>query len=102
MRAAIALRAACAALRGPSMPRLAALRAACAALRGPSKPGLAVIAICAVAVAATPAFADDARAGFRLADNAQPHVGIPFQLDLVVEGFDETPAPEMPKLSIPD
>lgn len=45
------------------------------------------------------AAADDARAQFRL-DGGSPHVDVPFRLDLVVEGFDEGPAPELPKLDI--
>ena len=44
--------------------------------------------------------ADEPRAQFRL-DGGQPHVGMPFTLQLVIEGFDEAPAPEVPKLDIP-
>ncbi|MGE0398500.1 MAG: hypothetical protein AB7T06_17470 [Kofleriaceae bacterium] len=41
------------------------------------------------------------RAQFRL-DGGQPHVGMPFTLQLLVEGFDESPAPDIPKLEIPN
>ncbi len=51
---------------------------------------------------ATNAFAQDApRAQFRL-DGGQPHVGMPFTLQLLVEGFDESPPPEIPQLQIPN
>lgn len=62
---------------------------------------LGVGVVAALVFVATPAHADDVRAQFRL-DGGRPHVGVPFQLELVVEGFDEAPAPDMPKLSIPD
>src|SRR4051812_42567795 len=58
------------------------------------------IAIVLLLVAAGTAAADDARAQFRI--ESRPHVGVPFQLELDVEGFDEAPAPELPKLAIPD
>ena len=32
----------------------------------------------------------------------QLHVDVPFQLQLTVEGFDESPAPELPKVEIPN
>ena len=51
---------------------------------------------------ASSAAADEAHAQFRLGGNGQPHVGVPFQLELIVDGFDESPAPDMPKLDIPD
>ncbi len=47
------------------------------------------------------AAADEPRAQFRLG-SGQPHVGVPFQLELIIEGFDETPAPDVPKLDIAD
>jgi hypothetical protein len=58
------------------------------------------IAILIALVAARTAWADEPRAEFRLADRGSPHVGIPFYLDLVIEGFDETPQPDPPKLEI--
>src|SRR6185295_14411846 len=39
-------------------------------------------------------------AQFSLGRGQQPHAGVPFFLDLVVEGFDEAPAPAQPKLDI--
>ena len=60
-----------------------------------------VLALVVVMLAARTAVADDARAQFRL-DGGRPHVGVPFRLDLVVEGFDEGPTPELPKLDIPN
>ena len=41
-----------------------------------------------------------ASAQFSLGRGGQPHAGVPFTLDLVVEGFDESPAPAQPKLDI--
>lgn len=40
-------------------------------------------------------------AELRLGDRGTPHVGIPFELQLVIEGFDESPAPSVPKLELP-
>jgi hypothetical protein len=60
-----------------------------------------LIALAIVALAATVAFADEPRAQFRL-DGGQPHVGMPFTLQLIIEGFDDSPAPEIPALSIPN
>lgn len=40
------------------------------------------------------------RAVFRM--TGQAHVDMPFELDLVVEGFGEAPLPDQPKLDIPD
>ena len=50
---------------------------------------------------ASTAVADDSRAQFRL-DGGKPYVDVPFQLDLQIDGFDEQPAPDLPKLAIPD
>lgn len=58
-------------------------------------------ALVVLAGLAAPAMADEAVAQFRLG-RGRPHVGVPFQLELVVEGFDEAPPPEQPKLTIPD
>jgi hypothetical protein len=33
--------------------------------------------------------------------DGQPHVGVPFTLALLTEGFDETPQPDVPKMEIP-
>ena len=41
----------------------------------------------------------DVHAEFRL--DGRPHAGVPFVLSLLVEGFDEQPAPDVPKLDIP-
>ena len=54
----------------------------------------------ALLVAARTAQADDTHAEFRLGDRETPHVGVPFHLDLVIEGLDEAPAPDVPKLEI--
>lgn len=43
--------------------------------------------------------ADEPRAELRL--EGKPHAGVPFNIAMVVAGFDETPAPEQPKLDIP-
>ncbi|CAN5738263.1 hypothetical protein BH11MYX2_BH11MYX2_22170 [soil metagenome] len=58
------------------------------------------IALAILSLAATVAFADEPHAQFRL-DGGQPHVGMPFTLQLIVEGFDESPPPEMPTLIMP-
>jgi len=55
-----------------------------------------------VAAAAPAARADDLHAQFQLGDRERPHVGVPFHLNLVIEGFDETPQPDVPKLEIPN
>ncbi len=56
------------------------------------------IVITAILLTASTAFADGPAAQFQL--GARPHVDIGFRLDLNVEGFDEAPAPEQPKLEI--
>jgi len=50
--------------------------------------------------AARTARADDTHAQFQLGDRERPHVGVPFHLNLLVEGFDEAPQPDAPKLEI--
>ena len=60
-----------------------------------------LIALVATAGIAGVARADAPTAQFRLPDRDTPHVGVAFHLDLVIEGFDETPQPEVPKLEIP-
>lgn len=60
-----------------------------------------VSALIVLAALARVAAAEEPRAQFRL-DGGQPHVGIPFQLELIVEGFDEAPAPAQPALVLPD
>jgi hypothetical protein len=55
----------------------------------------------AVAVTAGVAHAQPA-AELRLGERGTPHVGMPFELQLVIEGFDESPAPTVPKLELPD
>jgi hypothetical protein len=59
----------------------------------------AVIVLCIVLAAARVAVAQDERAQLTI-ERGEPHVGVPFTLALVVEGFDETPEPEVPKLEI--
>ena len=54
----------------------------------------------ALVAAARTARADEPRAEFRLGDRDTPHVGVPFHLDLLIEGFDENPQPDVPKLEI--
>ncbi|HUC07552.1 MAG TPA: BatD family protein, partial [Solirubrobacterales bacterium] len=54
----------------------------------------------ALIAAAGTARADELRAEFRLGERGTPHVDVPFHLDLVIEGFDETPQPAVPKLEI--
>jgi len=53
-----------------------------------------------LALAGTAA-AEEPRAQFRL-DGGSPHVDVPFQLELAVEGFDESPAPDLPTLELPN
>lgn len=60
------------------------------------------IALVVVVGLAGTAAAEEPRAQFRLGNGQQPHVGVPFQLEMVIEGFDEAPAPDVPKLEIPD
>ncbi len=60
-----------------------------------------VIACAALLIVTGTAAADPPRAGFRI-DRDQAHVGVPFGLHLIVEGFEESPAPALPKLEIAD
>jgi hypothetical protein len=55
-----------------------------------------------MAAAAPAARAEDLHAQFQLGDRERPHVGVPFHLNLVIEGFDEAPQPDVPKLDIPN
>lgn len=59
-------------------------------------------ALVVVLVAARTARADEPHAEYRLGDRDTPHVGVPFHLDLLIEGFDEQPQPTFPKLEIPN
>lgn len=72
--------------------------------RTPSRRGqiALVIALCALIGRAPLAHADQPRAEFRLGDRDTPHVDVPFHLDLLIEGFDEHPQPDVPKLEIPN
>jgi hypothetical protein len=45
--------------------------------------------------------ADDARAHWR-AEDRNAYVGVPFELDLLVEGFAESPQPDPPNVTIPN
>ena len=60
-----------------------------------------LFAIGLVLALAGPAAAEEPRAQFRL-DGGSPHVDVPFQLELAVEGFDESPAPDLPTLELPN
>jgi hypothetical protein len=60
----------------------------------------AVLAGLVVMAAAGAAHADTPRAGFRMRGGQQAYVDVPFFLDLIVEGFDEAPAPAQPLLDI--
>jgi hypothetical protein len=61
-----------------------------------------LIALAVAAAMGGTARADDARAEFQLGQRDAPHAGVPFALNLVIEGFDQTPQPAIPKLEIPD
>ncbi len=56
------------------------------------------LSILLLLVAVPRAFADDPRAELRL--EGQPHAGVPFNIAMVVAGFDESPQPAQPKLEI--
>lgn len=60
-----------------------------------------VLALAFVLGVASTAAAEDARAQFSI-ERDKLYVGVPFQLELQIVGFDEQPTPELPKLSIPD
>ncbi len=47
------------------------------------------------------AFADEPQAKYQLERGSSPHAGLPFTLLMGAFGFDESPAPEQPKLEIP-
>lgn len=61
-----------------------------------------VLGLVSLALAGTARAQDQIRAGFRVDDGQPPHAGLPFDLSLIVEGFDETPAPAQPTLTIPN
>ncbi len=61
-----------------------------------------LILLAALALLTATAAADEPVAQFRLGTGGRPHVGVPFQLELIVEGFDESPTPDLPKLAITD
>ncbi|MEO8703440.1 MAG: hypothetical protein ABI867_25560 [Kofleriaceae bacterium] len=51
--------------------------------------------------ASATAFAQEApQAQFSLGDRGRPHADVPFTVDLIVEGFEQSPAPDQPKLEI--
>ncbi len=56
------------------------------------------LAILFLVLAVPPAFADEPRAELRL--EGKPHAGVPFNIAMVVAGFDEAPQPAQPKLEI--
>ena len=57
--------------------------------------------IAAIVMCASAAHADSTRAEWQLGRGESPHAGLPFELDLLVAGFDEQPQPDQPKLDIP-
>jgi len=59
-----------------------------------------IACLMALLVATGSARADEPRAGFQLLERSL-YVDLPFHLNVVVEGFDETPKPDIPKLDIP-
>ncbi len=61
-----------------------------------------LLLLATLAVLTATAAADEPVAQFRLGSGGRPHVGVPFQLELIVEGFDESPTPDVPKLTIAD
>jgi hypothetical protein len=89
---------------GPELPtELPTDRPAARVSRRPARAASALrwlaFAIALVAAGGT-ARADEPTAQFRLGDRDSPHVGVPFHLDLVIEGFDESPQPSVPKLEL--
>ena len=63
---------------------------------------IAFLLVCFAGLAtARTARADDPHAEFQLGERGQPHVDMPFRLNLVIEGFEEQPPPDPPKLEIP-
>ncbi len=62
---------------------------------------LSMFVLVMLGVLARTARADVPRAQFRV-DGGQPHVDVPFQLELAIEGFDEQPAPPQPTLELPN
>jgi tetratricopeptide (TPR) repeat protein len=76
----------------PLLPRPGARRVAVA---------VAIAVTAALAAAAQTAAAQGSpRAQFSVGRGTQPYAGVPFYLDLVVEGFEESPEPKHPKLEI--
>jgi len=72
---------------------------------GPRRPsrwgrGSRIAVVIALLAFARTARADEPVAEFQLAGRETPHTDVPFDLNLIIEGFDETPAPEVPKLEI--
>ncbi len=72
---------------------------------GPRRPsrwgrGSRIAFLIALLAAARTARADEPVAEFQLADRETPHTDVPFNLNLIIEGFDEAPQPEPPKLEI--
>jgi hypothetical protein len=59
-----------------------------------------VVIILTLLVFAGVAHADEPQARFSLERGSQPHAGMPFKLILAAGGFDQSPAPEQPKLTI--
>lgn len=52
-----------------------------------------LLALCGIAAA-------EPTAQFQLGERGTPHAGVPFTLQLIVDGFDEQPPPDAPKLAI--
>jgi len=60
---------------------------------------IALFALAVLAGWSAVAHAQTPRAQFRL-ERGRPHADVPFHIDVVVEGFEESPAPDQPKLEI--
>ncbi len=63
------------------------------------RPAVLLLAFVALLGLVSTALADEPRAELRL--EGEPHAGVPFNIAMVVAGFDEAPAPVQPKLDIP-
>ncbi|MBA3465334.1 MAG: BatD family protein, partial [Deltaproteobacteria bacterium] len=62
----------------------------------------ALLAVVTIVALAGTAAAEEPRAVFRVEPQGEPYAGLPFQLLMALEGFEESPAPDLPKIVIPD
>jgi len=67
-------------------------------MRTPLAIGISLVMVAVLGTASVASAQQAPRAAFRLED--EPHVDVPFHLDVVVEGLDETPAPAQPELDL--